>query len=188
MASIHNKGAKSKGDIRDILVFSFRGLESRRDQITATIDFLKSQSESQDTSSYSGVSLVIRDYEFLLRRNNELMTRCDHEWNVIMSEASVDDAQWSRDQSRSQQKFTVLASIFLPLSISCSLFGMTFFALDSLQEGFTLWAVVTVLLFLFSLVMLLWDPKYVKRVWNTFRIGAVSGRQKTHTSYSVLEG
>ena len=166
VASIHNEGANSKGDIRAILVFSYRGLEHRRDQITATIDFLKGQSEPGQISNYSAISLVIRDYEFLIRKTNELMKRCDHEWNVIMSEAAVDDAQWSRDQSRSQHKFTVLASIYLPLSISSSLFGMTFFNLNSLQKGFTLWTVVTISLFLFSLVMLLWDRNYVKQAWN----------------------
>ncbi len=166
VTSIHNEGVKSKEDIRDILVLSYRRLEHRRDQITATISFLKSQSEPQQTSNYSAVSLAIRDYGFLLGRTNELMIRCDHEWNVIMSEAAVDDVQWSRDQSRSQHKFTVLASIYLPLSVSCSLFGMTFFNLNSLQEGFTLWTVVTFSLFLFSLVMLLWDWSDVKRTWN----------------------
>lgn len=142
VASIHNECVKNMTDIRAILVF---------------------QSEGQQRTTFSAVSLVIHNYEFLLRRTNELMTRCDHEWNVLMSQAAVDEAQWSRNQSRSQHKFTVLASVYLPLSVSCSVFGMTFFTLGSLREGFTLWIVVTVLLFLFSLVMLLWDQNYVKR-------------------------
>lgn len=155
--------SKNAHDIRATLALSYNQLEHRRNQITSTIDFLRSQSRIQFGNEETDTCNIIRDYEYLLRSAGQLMTRCDHEWNVIMSEATVEDAQWSRDQSIAQHKFTVLATIYVPISFSCSLFGMTFFELGSLRQGFIYWTAVTVPVLLFSLALLFSD--YIQRFW-----------------------
>ena len=140
--------AQDISEVRNILVFSYRGLEHRRDKIKASIGFLKSQIAELRAAEDMTVSCVLRDFEYLFGQTDDLMRRCDHEWNVIMSGAAVEDAQWSRDNSENQKKLTWLATIYIPLSFSCSLFGMTFFSLDSLGQGFILWLVVTLSLYI----------------------------------------
>ncbi|KAL9045180.1 MAG: hypothetical protein Q9214_001744 [Letrouitia sp. 1 TL-2023] len=139
---------QDKSEVRSILIFSYRGLEHRRDKIKATIGFLKSQLAELQAAEDTTVSRVLRDFEYLFGQTDDLMRRCDHEWNAIISGAAVNDAQWSRDHNEYQKKLTLLATIYIPLSFSCSLFGMTFFSLDSLREGFILWLVVTLSLYI----------------------------------------
>ncbi|KAI3319613.1 hypothetical protein HD806DRAFT_538961 [Xylariaceae sp. AK1471] len=156
--------ANKRSEVQDMLSFSYNCLERRRDQTVAMLTFLKGQLDQIEAVNSPALLLIIRDYEYLLKRNHELMTRCDHEWNVIMSKAAVEDAKWSRDQSKNQFKFVLLATIYVPLSFSCSIFGMTFFQLESLQRGFIIWSAVTVPLFITSFLFLFWSPKYVKNV------------------------
>lgn len=154
---------QDKSEIRNILIFSYRGLEHRRDKIKATIGFLKSQAAELQPAKDTTVSRILRDFEYLFGKTDDLMRRCDYEWNVIMSGAAVEDAQWSRDHSKNQKKFTWLATIYIPLSFSCSLFGMTFFSLDSLREGFILWLVVTVSLYIAIFLAPLVNTKMLSR-------------------------
>lgn len=154
---------QDKSEVRNILTFSYRGLEHRRDKIKNTIGFLKSQIAELRVTEDTTVSRVLRDFEYLFGQIDDLMRRCDHEWNVIMSGAAVEDAQWSRDHSENQKKFTWLATIYIPLSFSCSLFGMTFFNLDSLREGFILWLVLTLSLYIVILLAPFIDIKLLSR-------------------------
>ncbi len=170
VVSLHAEDTRGTGDVRSILVFSYRCLEQQRDQITAAKDFLNSQSGDRCASQSAPKSSIINDYDFLLSKTHELMRRCDHEWNVIMSEAAVDEAQRSRDLSKSQHKFTVLATFYLPVSVASSFFGMTFFVLDSKEKGFLLWLAMTVSLFVLSVVMLLWDKKQAARLLNQIHV------------------
>lgn len=143
-----------RSEVRAMLSYSYDGLEKRRDQTTTTLSFLRSQTDRIGSECSPALFLLITDYDYLLARNNELLLRCDHEWNVIMSEAAVEDAQWSRDQSKIQYRFVLLATIYVPLSFSCSIFGMTFFELGSLQTGFLLWTAVSAPLFVISVLFL----------------------------------
>lgn len=166
---------KHSHEARAILVFSYKRLETRRDRTGATIDFLKTQLKLQSESDTPRVALVLGDFEYLFSKTGQLMSRCDHEWNVIMSEAAVEDAQWSRAQSQSQYKFTLLATFYIPLSFSCSVFGMTFFNLGSLRQGFLTWTYVTIPLVALSMIVLFWDRDYVKELWGRYRRVAPQG-------------
>ena len=154
---------QDKIEIRNILIFSYRGLEHRRDKIKDTIGFLKSQFAELPAAEDTTVSRVLRDFEYLFGQTEDLMRRCDHEWNVVMSGAAVEDAQWSRDNSENQKKLTWLATIYIPLSFSCSLFGMTFFSLDSLRQGFILWLVVTLSLYIVTFLAPFANTKMLSR-------------------------
>lgn len=157
------KNTEKRIEIQDMLASSYNGLERRRHHITATLIFLKGHLERIGAEESTAILLLVRDYEYLLTINNELIARCDHEWNVIMSKASVEDARWTRDQAKSQYKFVFLATVYVPLSFSCSIFGMTFFELGSLKEGFTIWMGVTIPLFIISIIFLFWSPGYIEK-------------------------
>lgn len=154
---------QDKSEVRNILIFSYRGLEHRRDKIKGSIGFLKSQIAELRAAEDTTVSRVLRDFGYLFGQTDDLMRRCDHEWNVIMSGAAVEDTQWSRDHSENQKKFTWLATIYIPLSFSCSLFGMTFFTLDSLREGFILWLVATLSLYIVIFLAPFFNTKMLSR-------------------------
>lgn len=183
VTSTQDESSKNNHHVRTILVFSYRELEHRRDQTAATLDFLKTQIGRQHTNNTT-TSSIVQDYQYLLKMTEQLISRCDHEWNVIMSEAAVEDAHSSRDQGKSQHKFTVLATIYVPLAFSCSFFGMTFLQMSTLGQGFTIWAVVTVPLFLLSLAMLFWDQDYVRNLYIRIRLFYDSKGRETKKSSS----
>ena len=112
---------------------------------------------------------IVHDFEYLLESINRLKDRCNNELNFIMSEAAVNDAEWSKAQSKSNHKFTVLATIYVPLSFSSGLFGMNFLKINTIRQGFILWTVVTLPLFFLSLFILIWDREYIQKVANKFR-------------------
>ena len=163
ITSKQSNDPQDTSEVRNILVFSYQGLEHRRDMIKDTIGFLKSQTAELRAAEDTTVSLVLRDFEYLFGQTDDLMRRCDHEWNVIMSGAAVEDAQWSRRNGENQKKFTWLATIYIPLSFSCSMFGMTFFNLDSLRKGFIIWLVVTLSLYIVTFLAPFANTKILSR-------------------------
>lgn len=94
------RSSKNINKVRVTLNSCYRGLEYRRDRIEAMIDFLRPQADIQSPEGLPITLSIIRDNEYLYKKANQLMSRFDHEWNIIMSEAAVENAQWSKDLSR----------------------------------------------------------------------------------------
>jgi Mg2+ and Co2+ transporter CorA len=150
-------GSSRSDEMRVSLDLLYKGLEKRRDHIGTIIGILETQMLLNGTEPPLRVSLVLSDFRYLMDQTAQLMTRCDHEWNVIMSEAAVAEAQWSRLQNSNQKKFALLASVYAPLSFTTSLFGMQFLNIGSIREGFQIWSLVTFPVFLLSLAGLYWE-------------------------------
>ncbi|KAL8682883.1 MAG: hypothetical protein Q9186_001129 [Xanthomendoza sp. 1 TL-2023] len=77
------------------------------------------------TATTTGVSLL-NDYEDLLARCSELSARCTSAMDVTMNKALILESQKAIEQSERLKKLSLLATFFIPLSFTSSLFGMNF--------------------------------------------------------------
>lgn len=160
-----------QSDWRTILVFAYRGLDRHHHQASTTLAFVRYQkqlldgptNEAQDVEIRALVANLCLDFEYIITAVDKLKERCEHEVNLIMSGAAVEDALWSRMQSRNNLKFTVLATFYVPLAFSNSIFGMNFVEPQGLRQGFMFWAIVTFPVLMISLSFLIWDVRHVKR-------------------------
>lgn len=179
---------RNERDWRTILVFAYRGLDQHRHQVSATLDFLRHQRRSLDHASpkphpeiEATLASICLDYEYILDAIDRLKERCDHEVNLIMSGAAVEDALWSRKQSANNFKFTVLATFYVPLSFANSIFGMNFVEPESLRQGFAWWATVTFPVLLISLSFLIWNVRLFEKWRHKLKFrgakAGVSGRR-----------
>ena len=72
------------------------------------------------------VDQLVGDYDSLLTRALELYQRCTEGMGVMMSRAIVAESRKAIDQAERLKKLTFLASFFIPLSFTTSLFGANF--------------------------------------------------------------
>jgi hypothetical protein len=156
-------------DSSSMLVFVYRGLSSHRDQVISILGFLDLQKlspsgRSRATLVEAELSRLRLDFEYIVAGIDRLKERCDHESNFIMSGAAVEEARWSRTQSRANQKFVILATLYVPLSFSTSIFGMNFVEPKSLRQGMIFWVIVSFPILLVSLSFLVWDLPFLQRL------------------------
>lgn len=145
---------------RAALVYSWRCLERRRLQITDSVAFLRTkQSDELYTErgpiEKTAIAQVLHDFDFLQDRANRLQDRCNQELSFIISDAAVKDGEWNRLQARNNHKFAVLATVYLPLSFACSIFGMQFLTVSTVRLGFLLWAAIALPLLIISFIFLI---------------------------------
>lgn len=145
-------------------------LRSRRPHIHNVVNYLQCHSGDRVPGPTPWVSIVLpsllRDLEYLLVCNKELLSRCDQEAGMITSRATFLDAQRGIELSKGSHKFALLAAIYVPLSFTCSIFGMNFVDVSDITLGFKVWTLVTVPICLFSTTILLWDGEHIARLWR----------------------
>lgn len=84
-----------------------------------------SESKRQKKAALAADQLVT-DYDGLLVRALELCERCTEGMGVMMNRAIVAESKKAIDQAERLKKLTFLASFFIPLSFTTSLFGANF--------------------------------------------------------------
>lgn len=84
----------------------------------------------------SATSLLMEDFEYLLKRANNLLVKIERSISLTMSIAGIEDARRGIEQNTTIFRFTVVASFYIPLSFTTSFFGMNF---DELSKGLSLW-------------------------------------------------
>ena len=154
---------------RVILVDLQKTLERHSTRIAAIVEFLRNNdcldvARSNSDVTRTSIKFLHRDFEFLLQSIRDHISRCTHELNIMMSEISVNEARRGMDQTRRGFKFTVLAAFYIPLSFTCSLFGMNFVQFNDLTHGFRSWLALTIPLFILSLLFLSWNTEVIASI------------------------
>lgn len=168
----------SDTETMELLLYLQQKLRSRRPHIFNVTNYLQYQSGSRVPRSTPWFSTVlpslIRDLKYLKDCNEELLSRCDKEAGMITSRATFLDAQRGIELSKGSHKFALLAAIYVPLSFTCSIFGMNFVDVDDISWGFKVWTLVTVPICLLSTTILLWDGEHIARlrrkVWSPWAL------------------
>ena len=151
---------------RVILVDLQKTLERHSTRIAAIVEFLRNDDcldvpRSDSDVTRTSIKFLHRDFEYLLQSIRDHISRCIHELNTMMSEISVNEARRGMDQTRRAFKFTVLAALYIPLSFTCSLFGMNFVQFNDIAHGIRAWMALTIPLFVLSLLFLSWNTETI---------------------------
>ena len=118
------------------------------------------------SSSFDGAFTangLLEDYEQLRIRCVDLSKMCSRGITLAMGKASIEESRKAIEQSQRLKKLTILATLFIPLSFSTSLFGMNVDLLE--QSAVQLWwfFVVCIPITLISYVFYLWDFQVLRR-------------------------
>ncbi|KAL8724232.1 MAG: hypothetical protein Q9166_008063 [cf. Caloplaca sp. 2 TL-2023] len=104
-------------------------------------DFANWQLAGNRNAATPATSLM-EDYEYLLARCSELSMRCTSAMDITMNKALVLESQKAIEQSERLKKLSLLATFFIPLSFTSSLFGMNFRVFG--QGDLSVWLYVAV--------------------------------------------
>ena len=100
------------------------------------------------------------DFEDLLSKARELRERCTEGMGVMMNRAVVAESRKAIDQAERLKRLTLLATFFIPLSFTTSLFGMNFEELGQGHLHVWLFAVVSAPVLVLSYCAYVWDEKF----------------------------
>lgn len=168
------------------LVRNQKLLKSHIQDLQNIVDFIQRQRklctwtsvepiESNKAISELALTDVEHDFRHLMQRAENLHTRCESAMVIAMNSASIAEARRGQVQARGLFKFTVLASLYVPLSFTSSFMGMN---VSEIVKGsrFSIWLffAVTVPIFAMSALFLFVDWRRVYfgyrrfvRVWQS---------------------
>lgn len=117
--------------------------------------------QRSETAEKAGDALL-NDYEDLLSRARNLSALCVEGANDISTSALLDESSKAVEGSERIKRLTLLAFLFLPLSLATSIFGMNFKEFGT--GKMSVWAFLPLAFILFSSSMFLAFPTLVQRL------------------------
>jgi hypothetical protein len=141
------------------------GLGMRRQ--TSETETARNIGSSSSDSAFTAKGLW-EDYEQLHVRCIDLSKMCTQGINLAMNKAAIEESRKGIEQSERLKKLTLLATFFIPLTFSASLFGMNIDLLG--QNGVRFWwfFVLCVPITLSAYILYLWDFEVLRRCWVRF--------------------
>ncbi|PKK54831.1 hypothetical protein CI102_535 [Trichoderma harzianum] len=127
---------------------------------------------------------VLDDYEELRIRCIELSNLCTSGITLAMNKATIEESRKAIEQSERVKKLTILATLFIPLNFSSSLFGMNVDLLGQNAVRFWWFFVLCVPITLFAYVFYLWDYQYLKQHWTRLWKSLLYTRRKNNAGGS----
>lgn len=116
---------------------------------------------------------LLADYHELYLRCIDLLTMCSHGITLAMGKSSIEESRKAIEQSQRLKKLTILATLFIPLSFSTSVFGMNIDLLGQSTVRFWWFLVLCVPITLFAYAFYVWDFNilhgWLTGVWKGFR-------------------
>lgn len=126
-------------------------------------------------SSASSAPTLIENYTDLLSRCLDLVARCNAGMNIMMNRSVVLESRKAIEQTDRVKRLTLLATFFIPLSFTASLFGMNFQVFGQGRLGIWMFPTVAVPITMLSYAFYVWDVersiKEVVRWWEGRRRG-----------------
>lgn len=110
-------------------------------------------------------NILLRDFEYLLTKAENLSKRCDAGMAVVMNNANLAESRRAIAQASRVSKLTLLAFFYVPLSFTSSFFGMNFAQFGTSSTlGIWLWFAVSAPVLVLSFIFYQWDvPGFIKR-------------------------
>lgn len=108
---------------------------------------------------------LLRDFEYLLNKAEDLSHRCLSATGVIMNNANIEESKKAIVQAEKISKVTLLAFFYVPLSFTSSFFGMNFRQFGtSTSLGIWVWFAVSAPMLFLSFIFFKWDvPAFIKQ-------------------------
>jgi hypothetical protein len=163
-------------------------LKLRRSNEPSTNSLLTVPGSSTPTSrgpSNDDLSQILVDFKELLNRTESLTTLCTETTGLILNGAMLRESQKAIHRADDQRRLTVLAYLFLPLSLIASLFGMNVKELDP-DSSQSIWLPFVVLAPVGVISYLLFSPKRIQRALRYCGSIFVSLRTHHHTQGATI--
>lgn len=115
--------------------------------------------------------LLIKDFEYLLKRAGTLSSSCDRGVDIAGNNAMIAESRRAIQQAKRTSKLTLLAFFYIPASFTTSFFGMNLKQLGQ-AESLNIWVWVAVLVptYVMSLVLLYYDTSDVIKLFRKFKL------------------
>ncbi|KAK5459521.1 hypothetical protein LTS15_003649 [Exophiala xenobiotica] len=118
------------------------------------------------SGSKSKLDAILHDFDYLLEKAKDLTNECDRGMGIMMNKASIKEAQKAIVQAERVTKLTKLAFVFVPLSLTCSFFGMNFSQFSAGSDlSLWVWAALSAPILILSMVFMNWDVAWEIRRW-----------------------
>ncbi len=180
LTAIENHLDRRSGGIQDIfavpslsvhadLLYFRNMLEDHVNNIERTNGFIKTRytlrwpRSNSDKAQVAALRIEL-DYEALLTKARHLRDRCERDIGVIINKAELSQAKLGILKTKQTLKLTVLATIFLPITATGTIFGMNFVNFGSSSEGVWVWILATIPIMMVSLVAIAWDAEIMSKI------------------------
>lgn len=101
---------------------------------------------------------LLRDYQCLLRRVQDLATRCLDGTAVIVNSAMLQESRKAIDQAERVERLSILVFFFAPASLTCSVFGMNFVEFGQGQLNIYIFVPVLLPVLGIAAALCFWEP------------------------------
>lgn len=133
-------------------------LTSHAQGLAETVSILENRDSldwprADSTKAENAAHLLLTDFKYLLQRAEALARECEHGMDTLANSSVLDESRRSTENALRVQKLTLLATVFIPLSFVCSIFGMNFKQLGSGSLNVWIWFAVAGPVILFSLLV-----------------------------------
>lgn len=115
-------------------------------------------------------ALLLTDFKYLLHRADSLARECEQGMATLANSSMLDESRRSVDNAIRVERLTVLATIFIPLSFVCSIWGMNFQEMGSGSLHFWMWFATAGPIVAFSLAVYHFD--FVRKLFCRFIVNS----------------
>lgn len=131
-------------------------------------DQLRTRIMDAETAPKAAEAAVCRAlaYTRLIRRAESVSEVCHDTMTLLSNDSLVQEAQRSMEQAEGVAKVTFIAFVFVPLAFTTSFFGMNLHELNDSGHGIWLWFVVSVPVFVLSLLAWWMDRPRQRKFWR----------------------
>ncbi|GAP89358.1 hypothetical protein SAMD00023353_3701000 [Rosellinia necatrix] len=99
---------------------------------------------------------LLADFDFLLQQANSLIRECENGMLTLANSAMLEESRRSTKTARSMQHLSIIATVFIPLSFVCSIWGMNFREMGSGSQPLWWWFVSAMPVLFITLVVYQW--------------------------------
>lgn len=137
--------------------------------------FLQWPRSHSDKSQHTALKLQL-DFETLLEKAKQLQERCEKVMEILINRIQLSDIL--RGVARSKQNFrlTLLAALFVPITVTATIFGMNFITFVSNTNGTWIWLLTTVPVMLISFLLVVWEHDFISELRANL-LGKLRGKQ-----------
>lgn len=158
--------AKGESSMANIAVQPVSGIGARRQASENETPKAFQRSHYSD-GAYTAQGLL-ESYEQLHARCVDLSKKCTQGINLAMNQAMIEESSKAIQQSERLKRLTLLATLFVPLSLTSSLMGMNVDLLGQNTVRFWWFFVLCVPITFLAYLFYLWDFQDVRRCWKRF--------------------
>ena len=102
-------------------------------------------------------NLLLADFEHLFYRAETLATQCDEGMTALVNSSVLEESRRSANMAMKVQRLTIIATVFIPLSFVCAVWGMNLKVFGSGDQPIWVCFVSAVPIVLVALLIYYWD-------------------------------